>query len=475
MASAADDLCYLSATDALAQFRAGSLSPVELTRAVIARSQAVNPKINAYTYTFFDRALEAAKAAEARYRAGSSRPLEGIPLAVKDSNPVAGEITTYGSKIYADHRPERTHPGVQRLLDAGAILLARTTMPEFGEAANCYTPLWGVTRNPWNTEYGPGGSSSGAGASLAAGMTTLADGSDIGGSIRIPAACCGVVGYKPPYGRNPNPYEASFDPYMHYGPLARTVSDIALMQNVISGVHVEDIGTLREKVHIPAQLEPIEGWKIAYSVDLDYFQVDDEVRRNMLETLQGLREAGCQVDEVKLGWTEETYDAWYIVNGMRGSAARKVPDVEHWRPHLADYTVDVLDTGIRATSEQLVRALEVHVEMYRSLGPILETYDAFICPTNAIPSVVADRSPLDLDLKINGEPASRVVASAWFMTYPFNMLSQLPVISVPSGFASTGVPTGIQIVGRSYDDLSVFRVAATLERVRPWITTRPEI
>ena len=475
MASDLKDLCYLSATKALARFQAGSLSPTELTRAVIARSEAVNPKINAYTYTFYDRALEAAKAAEARYRNGTARPLEGIPLVVKDSNAVAGEITTYGSKIYADYRPARSHPGVQRLLDAGSILLARSTMPEFGEAGNCYTPLWGITRNPWNTEYGPGGSSSGAGASLAAGMTTLADGSDIGGSIRIPAACCGVVGYKAPYGRNPNPYEASFDPYMHYGPLARTVADIGLMQNIIAGVSAEDIGTLRDKVHIPARLDPVKGWKIAYSVDLDYFQVDNEVRRNMLDALQGLREAGCQVDEVKLGWTEEAYDAWYTVNGMRGSAARKVPDVAYWRPHLADYTIDVLDTGIKATNEQLIRALEVHVDMYRTLGVALETYDAFICPTNAIPSVGADRSPLDLDFKINGEQATRVVASAWFMTYPFNMLSQLPVMSVPSGFASTGVPTGIQIVGRSFDDLNVFRVAAALERERPWNTRTPDI
>lgn len=168
------------------------------------------------------------------------------------------------------------------------------------------------------------------------------------------------------------------------------------------------------------------------------------------------REAGCQV-------------------GMRGSAARKVSDVAHRRPHLADYTLDVLRTGIKATNDQLIRALEVHVDMYRPLGVVLETYDAFICPTNAIPPVGADRSPLDLDFKINGEQATRVVASAWFMTYPFNMLSQLPVMSVPSGFASTGVPTGIQIFGRSYDDPSVFRVAAALERERPWNTRTPNI
>lgn len=135
----------------------------------------------------------------------------------------------------------------------------------------------------------------------------------------------------------------------------------------------------------------------------------------------------------------------------------------------------MLDTGIKATNDALIRALEVHVDMYRTLGAALETYDAFICLTNAIPSVVADRSPLDLDFKINDEQATRVVASAWFMTYPFNMLSQLPVMSVPSGFASTGAPTGVQIVGRSHDDLSVFRVAAALERERPWNATRPNI
>jgi amidase len=469
------DLCYISASEALQRFRSRSLSPVELARALVARAEAVNPRINAFTYTFFERAVEQAKQAEARYRNGTARPLEGLCLVVKDSNAVAGEITTYGSKIYEHHRPERSHPGVKRLLNAGAVLLGRSTMPEFGEAGNCYTPLWGVTRNPWNLDYGPGGSSGGAGAALAAGMTTLADGSDIGGSIRIPAACCGVIGYKPPYGRNPNPYEASFDPYMHYGPLARTVGDIALMQNVISGVHAEDIGTLRETLVIPERLEPVTGWKIAYSADLGYFQVDDDVRRNMMASIDALREAGCQVEEIDPGWTEEAFHAWMAVNATRGSAARKVPDIETWRPYLADYTVDWLQQGARVTNEQLIRALEVHVEMYRSLGTALETYDAFVCPTNAIPSVGADRSPLDLDIKINGEAATPVVASAWFMTYPFNMLSQLPVMSVPSGFALTGVPTGIQIVGRSYDDLSVFRIARTLELAASWGTRVPRL
>ncbi len=466
-------LCYLSGRDAIRSFTDRTLSPVELVRALLDRIDAVNPELNCFTVVHSETSLAAARHAEAVYRSGSPRPLEGVPLAVKDGNAVAGDLTTYGSRVYADNRPERTHPGVQRLLDAGAILLARTTMPEFGEAANCYTPLWGVTRNPWNPAFGPGGSSSGAGAALAAGLTTLADGSDIGGSIRIPAACCGVLGYKPPYGRNPNASDAQFDPYQHYGPLARTVRDLALMQNVVSGFHPEDIATLREKVVVPDRLDSVRGWRIAYSIDLGYFEVDHDVARNMMAVIEAFHALGCATEEVPLDWTPACLEAWSAVNGSRGSAARRIGDVERWRPLLADYTADWLDRGARVTQADLARAYETHVAMYRSLGPILEAYDLFICPTNAIPSIEAERSPLNLDFEINGRPAPRHVAEAWFMTYPFNMLSQLPVMSVPSGFATTGVPTGVQLVGPSYDDTSVFRAAAALEGIIGWRDWRP--
>ncbi len=463
-------LCYLSATEAVARFRTGELRPVEVVDALVERAAAVNPTVNAFTHTFFDEARAAALAAEARYRDGTARPLEGVALAVKDSTPVAGTVNTIGSKVFEHHVADRTHPGAQRLFDAGAILFARTTMPEFGEAGNCYTPLWGVTRNPWNPAFGPGGSSGGAGAALAAGMTTIADGSDIGGSIRIPAACCGVYGYKPPAGRNPNPLDSTFDPYLVHGPLARTVADVRLMQNVLSGVSVEDITSLRERVVLPDDPEPVAGWSVAYSVDLGFFQVDAEVRDNLLATVEVLRSLGVAVTEVKLPWTEEVYDAWLAVNASRGTAARMVGDVERWRPELADYTRDMLDRGAEVDSRTLVRALDVHVDMYRDLGPVLAENRAFLCPTNAVPSVPADRSPLDLDWTINGEPARPKIAEAWFMTYPFNMLSQLPVLSVPTGRASTGVPLGVQVVGPSYDDLAPFALAAALEETVP----RPE-
>ena len=183
MASADLDLCYMTATDAIAGFKSKTLSPVELMKAVISRIESVNPKINAITYDYFDRALKQAKDAEARYGKtdGRPRPLEGIPCAIKDFHAVKGEITTLGSRIFENSRPTQTAPTVDRLLKAGAIMHCRTTTPEFAYAGITSSPLWGITRNPWNLDYAPGGSSGGAGALLAAGGTTIADGTDGGG------------------------------------------------------------------------------------------------------------------------------------------------------------------------------------------------------------------------------------------------------------------------------------------------------
>lgn len=458
------ELIYLSATEALQRFRNLELKPSTLMKALITRINDVNPRLNAFTYTYLDDALAQAKLADAKYENGSAAPLEGIALAVKDNVPIAGHTVTYGSKLYADNVCNSTHPGVERLLAAGAIVIGRTTMPEFGEAGNCYTPLWGVTRNPWNTDYGPGGSSSGAAVALAAGMTTLADGSDIGGSIRIPASCCGVLGYKAPYGRNPNDLPNTFDPYMHYGPLARCVDDIKLMQQFISGLHTDDIGTVAEQIDYLVPPEDITGWKIAYSVDLGYFPVDDEVRDNLLMTVEGLRELGADVQEVKLGWGTEVFDAWLAVNSSRGSAARFVDDFEAQRGLLSDYAEDMITHGQSLSSADLIAALDVHVKMYGDLGPLLDEFDAFICPTTAIPSVGAERSPLDLNIEINGQIVPEKIAEAWFMTYPFNMLSQLPALSVPSGLSSIGVPTGIQLVAAAYKDMKVMSLATAIEK-----------
>ena len=467
------DLCYLSAGEALARFRAKTLSPVELMQAVVARAEAVNPKLNAFTYTFFERALEQAQDAEKKYAGGTARALEGLPLAIKDFHAVAGEITTLGSKIFEHNRPERTAPTVARLLDAGAIMHCRTTTPEFAHSPATHSPLWGVTRNPWNLDYTPGGSSGGAGAALAAGMTFLADGTDAGGSVRIPASASGIVGYKPPFGRNPLDRDHPLESLLHYGPMTRTVGDAALMQNVMSGAHPDDICSLREEIVIAENLDGIKGWKIALSMDLGFFEVAPEVRENTLAAAEAFRDLGCTVEDVALDWSYDIHDPYLAYwEGMAATTlAQYLPE---WRERMDPYMAGIVENGAGHTAATQYQCNLVRGQMYQALAPILDTYDVLICPALAVPSVKAEHDLVDADFKINGKPVEAYLG--WNMCYPFNMVSQCPVICVPNGFSpETGVPIGLQIAARSFDDLSVFRAAAAFEVARPWQDARPDL
>ncbi len=462
------DLCYMTATEALASFKARKLSPVELMQAVIERAERVEPTINAFPMTFYDRAMAAARKAEAKYAKtdGRLRPLEGIAVAIKNETAIKGERTTYGSLIFKDYRDEHSSPVVERLTRAGAIIHARSAAPEFSCAAICHTRLHGITRNPWNPDYTCGGSSGGAGASLAAGSTTLANGSDIGGSIRIPASANGVVGFKPPYGRVPEDPPFNLDFYCHAGPMARSVADCALMENVLAGPHPRDIVSLRPKLRIPAELGDIKGWRIAYSIDLGYFEVDPEVRRNTLAALEAFRDAGAEVEEVELGWGEESFTAAMdYLSHIFGAYID-----QHYQRHaneMTDYARAFAEWSQNSTPQKFFSTLEVAGRMYATLGPLLQKYRLLICPTLAVPAVKADHSPVDPHFKVNGKAVD--AALGWCLTYPFNMMSRCPVLAVPSGHAGNGVPTGLQIVGRTYDDVSVFRAAAALERIRPWL------
>ncbi|MEE8534402.1 MAG: amidase [Kiloniellales bacterium] len=471
------DLCYLPATDAVALFRRRKLSPVELMRAMIARAEAVEPTINAFADTYFDEALAKARKAEARYMGSGGRPraLEGIPVAIKDEMTIKGKRTTSGSLIFKDRIDTETNVLVQRLQRAGAIVHARSTTPEFCAAGICHSRLWGVTRNPWNPDCTTGGSSGGSGASLAAGSATLATGTDIGGSIRIPAACCGVVGFKPPYGRNPETPVFNLDFYSHSGPMARTVADCALMQNVLAGPHPKDIASLKPRKRLPAATGDIEGWRIAYSLDLGYFQLDEDVRQNTLAALDAFRALGATVEEVSFPWTEacQTAAMNYSDHLFGASIARFLAD---HREVMTDYVIAIAERARGSTADEFLRSLEVAVELYDSVGPMLERHDAFVCPTNAVPAVPAEHDPIGPGFEINGVTVD--ADFGWIMTHPFNMLSRCPVLSVPSGRASNGVPTGIQIVARTYDDARVFQAATAFERAQPWLDVperRPEI
>ena len=477
---ASDDLCYATATEALAKFRSGELSPVDLMSAVIARSEAVNPAVNAYTYTFYERALEQAKEAEALYASGAeTRPLEGVPIVIKDFHPVEGEITTFGSRMFENHVPDRSVPTVARLLEAGAIMHARTTTPEMAHAPHCRSDLWGNTRNPWNLDFGPGGSSGGAAAAVAAGMTTLADGTDGGGSIRMPAACCGHFGYKPPFGRNPIDRAYPRESLLHYGPMTRSVADGALMQNVMAGPHPDDICSIRPKLEIPDELEPIEGWKVAFSMDLGYYEIDEEVQANTREALGAFRSLGCTVEEVELGWDMSVLDAWTTHwEGLFWAAAGHL--YPRWKFEMEGFVRRLLERGSQHSLSRFYQCNAVRGRMYETLAPILDEFDILVCPTNAIPALPADHDLENTDFRINGKTLSVAnwpgdIYVQWQLCYPFNLVPECPIAAVPSGYAASGVPTGIQIVGRTYDDVRVFRAAADYERARPWDERRPPL
>jgi amidase len=472
------ELCYLSASEALGRFRARQLSPVELLRAVIARADKVDPKINAFPIKHSERALDQAKAAEAKYMKtdGRLRPLEGLPVAIKDEAFITGERVTFGSLIYKDFVADKTNPSVGRILRAGAIMHARSATPEFSCAPWTHSRLWGVTRTPWNLGFSCGGSSGGSGAGLAAGLTPLASGSDIGGSIRIPASMCGVVGFKPPFGRNPDDTPFNLDQYCHIGPMARTVADCALLQNVMSGPHPEDIASLRPKLRIPAALGDVKGWRIALCVNPAQYDIEPDVVTNTLAAAEMFRAAGATVEEVDLGWKREDVVAAAAAHFGTIFAPQVARTVKKFRRLMTDYALDFADWSKATRKEDYLRGLEIETEMYKPLGALLQKYRILLCPTLPLPATKAGESYVKRKLRIDGKPQATI--SHWLMTICFNIMSRCPVMSMPSGLASNGVPTGLSIVGRTYDDVSVFRAAAAFERARPWYTTpalRPKL
>jgi Asp-tRNA(Asn)/Glu-tRNA(Gln) amidotransferase A subunit family amidase len=454
------ELLYLTASEALTGFADKSLSPVELLDAQISRAEETKKTINAFTYTHFEEAREAAQASEARWARGVPVGcLDGLPVAIKDESHIAGKPTSNGSLIMKDFVAEHTSPMNQPILAEGAIVHARTATPEFSCAGFTWSRLWGITSNPWNPEFTPGGSSGGSAAALALGTASLATGSDIGGSIRIPASCCGLVGYKPPYGRNPDDIPFNLDFYCHTGPLARSVDDAILLQNVMSGQHPWDISTL-PKIVLPTEYPDIRGWKIALSMDLGSFTISDEVRKNTLAAADTFRALGASVEEVEIGWGPEVPEAClkYLTHLFGGALSQELADHAE---DMTSYCRTFAENSLSSTAQEFVASLQVAGEAYLKLGPLLQDYDCMICPTNAIPAVRADFDQSKETLRIKGVEVSPELG--WVLTTPFNMMSRCPVLSVPSGFSESGVPTGLQIVAPTYRDEVAFQVAKAFE------------
>ncbi len=465
---ATTDLTWMGATEALQLFKAKKLSPVEMMDAVIKRAEAVKPSLNPFSNLHFEEAREKAKASESRYAKGKATgALEGVPLVLKEEATIAGLPATSGSLPLKDHVADETLAVVERCFDAGAIMHARTTTPEFSSAVITHSKLWGVTRNPWNPDYTPGGSSGGTASAVAAGVAPIGTGSDIGGSIRVPASTCGLVGFKPPYGRNPEGRIFNMDHYAVEGPLARSVSDCILLQNVMAGPHPRDIASLRPKLTLPTTFKSLNGVKIALSMDLGFIEVSKEVQKNTMDAVAKLRDAGAIVEEVDLGWTPSVKTAAFghlghIFGGALG------PMLRRHRHELTRYVEFLVDRARDSTAADFLEAQRMVGIMYDTLGPLLERYEVLICPTTAIPAVPADHCPVTGHVEINGKEVEP--GFDWVMTWPFNVLGHCPVLSVPSGKGRNGVPTGLQIVGPAYEDAKVFRIGAAIEEADPWFT-----
>lgn len=459
-----DDLCYLPAIEALRLFRQKQLSPVDLLKALIDRAQATEKRVNALCFRYFDEALETARKSEQAWMRDSARALEGIPVAVKDEHLIAGKITTFGSLLRKDFVAQNTDVIVQRLMHAGAVIHARTVTPEFSCAFVTCSKLWGTTCNPWNMELTPGGSSGGSGAALAAGTTTLATGSDIGGSIRVPAALSGVVAFKPPYGRVPQPSPYNLDSYSTDGPMARSVADCLLMQNVIAGPHASDMASLRPKLRIPEPPEGIRGWRIGCSMDLGFAEVEGDVLRNTLKAMQVFRDAGASVDEVRLDWGGKQCMKTAMIHLalIMGAHMRRDFGAPGQREQLTPYVRHFLDISGEVSSGNILAEIEYTNFMYEELAKVFADYDLLIVPTTATTRIAADFDDSRDEVVVNGRKVDPLLG--WVLTYPFNTLNRCPVLNVPSGIADNGVPTGIQIVGRSYDDVGVFRAGMAYEQ-----------
>jgi aspartyl-tRNA(Asn)/glutamyl-tRNA(Gln) amidotransferase subunit A len=441
----------------------------------IDRAEALASTVNALTWRFDEAVHAQAREAESRYLGHGSepRPLEGITLAIKEEMPVAGQPVTSASRVYADAVAESTAPLAERAMAAGAIVHARTTQPELGCVGFTQSDLFGVTRNPWNLDYDVGGSSGGAGAALASGLTTLAGGSDIGGSIRIPAACCGVVGFKPPYGRVPQLPPFNLDHYCHEGPLARTVADCALLENLISGPSPVDIASLRERVELPLRPPEVSGLRVALSVSLAGWEPDGDVRRNTLSAADALRDAGAIVEEVQIPIRREDVDRAATTHYATIFGPSIAALVAEHRDVMTPYAIAFGESMVLEGPGAFLEGLELEGVITGAFGLLLERYDALICPTLTIPALPVDgcwngRGP-GLGMGALGHDH--------LMTIPFNIASRCPVLNVPSGFAASGVPTGLQIVGRTFDDEVPFHLGSALERAGFWdyATTRPAL
>lgn len=475
----------LSATEALQAFRDKSLAPSELLTSIQQRIDTFDSTgsqpINAITETI-DTAIQAAQMADQYYVKGPAGPigtgtrsLMGLPVVAKEKHFIAGRTISEGLQARSDQIASTSHPIVDRIQAAGGVIAARTTSPEFSCATVTHSPQWGITRNPWNTHYAPGGSSGGSGAALAAGYAPLATASDIAGSTRIPAGYNGVVGYKAPYGRVPGAGPMASDWYRGDGPMARTVADTALLYNVMAGAHHTDHSTVASTVSVPLALDEgaewLSGKRIGLTTNLGGYEIDQYAAAAVQETRKLLESAGAHVVEVDPGWTSEfvrdvtmAHFGHLLADSMSESIATFGGDV-------ADYTHQFIrDTKQAAAKMSLWDSLRAEHTMQNELAALLADLEVLIAPVSAVSALEADASYLDGLTFENAAGKAIHLQHYWqaHMTVPFNINNRCPVLAVPAPGQGAPIPVGIQIIGKAYDEHAVFNTGFAIEELSPF-------
>jgi amidase/aspartyl-tRNA(Asn)/glutamyl-tRNA(Gln) amidotransferase subunit A len=459
---------WSDATELARQLRARQISAGEVVRASIERIERLNPAVNAVVTTTFDLALDAAKRADRFAAAGDwLGPLHGVPILIKDLFDLrAGIRNTFGCGAMADFVPDQTVAYVARLEEAGAIILGKTNTPEFGHKGTTDNRLFGPTRCPFDLSRNAGGSSGGSAAAVAVGMVPLAQGSDAGGSIRIPAAWCGVVGFKPTFGRvplnrAPNVF-FSHTPFVHAGPLARTVRDAALMAQVMSGPHPDDPLCLPDDgMNLLEALNADAGeLRFAYSRDLGVFAVDPAVAHVVDECVDVLRGSGLRIDEIDVTLPldqEELSALWCREVDLLQDFADDIPPAIH----------AMVDSARNASALDARRDDMLRSGVWRAVQSNFADFDVLLTPTlSALPVPNGpDGTTLGPDV-VNGRPVERCVG--WCLTHPFNFTGH-PAASVPAGQTGDGLPVGLQVVGGRFRDDHVIAACRRVEQVRPWL------
>ena len=446
------------------------VSPVAVVEAVLARIEALQPTVNAFITVTAEEARTAARRAEAAVMAGEHLgPFHGVPFSVKDLLPTRGVRTTMGSLIFADQVPAEDAVPVRRLREAGAILVGKTTTPEFGHKPLTDSPLFGATRNPWDLSRTAGGSSGGAAAAVVSGQAPLALGTDGGGSIRLPASCCGIVGLKPTLGRVPHVSQADlFSSTSYIGPMARTVAETAACFDAIAGFDAGDPYSRPEPADDPRDVA-VRGLRVGWLPRVGNRLVDAEVLAATEAAVRHLDAGGAHVET--LDEDVSVFEQTFLIGLQAGLAARVGAHMAAFGDRVAPSLRESIERGARWTAVDWVNALGQRTAMYRRVNALLRRFDVLLSPTLSRPALAVDHDAFR-PITIGGEEAGSI-RGAWYpYLWPFN-LSGHPALSLPCGVSSDGLPIGLQIVGPWYDDRRVLGLAGHLERERPCARPMP--